>query len=562
MAQPERSIFIPQREVTPRQEVDSNIAQQLDHYLSLRRQILGESRSPQEQSLLSRTYSEAIAIRNKRSEEIASPEVKLAIRNARNFLHGENTHRRAAKRIECSDGRLLPTLVLGVPDGHKKTIENPGAFIPGVVKDSNGQCTLVEGSPFKKLLKDVVERNDTVVQLVESHTGCAARQEKTKREKGYLPDDKGLRLDVEEKSQLAGVFSRYQKEVNDTLPDNETKKRIITIQTTYDPQTGFMYMGLERKTALESSAETGYTPEKLEELAHKKDIIGTQQLLEDTLDEGITIRELFDKKKIHDYSWETNYTQTAVQCWENLPAMADETSLLKHVTKRVQAIYPEADGEEIAYRAKFLAMNAYNAFHGDLHTQHNEDIIVISHGENGPYADHNAFTISDEGKPREKIISTIDLGEGLIRSNRIEGRVKNKSGMPLEKYTASPVPILLKSDVPTEMPQNEWQKLHLTLQEDREGKIPPEQQLIPQDWNTMNRDAFAIHVSRFAFSKEIKDALVKLHGDLRAFYSPSTTLHDRLLSRRLEVVPSIGDRDTGVKAVIPFVYKGYESTSA
>lgn len=566
MANCEKSVFIgkkPERSVSPDRNV--HISDQLHYYFTRRADILGPTnRTPEEDILLRTTCREVIDIRNKRAEEIASPEVRRAVKQARDFMHGDSEG--AVKTFSCSDGRLEVPLNWGIPDAQRKSIENPGAFVPDTVKAKDGSHVFVEGSKFKKLVASVVARNDTTVQVIESHMGCAARKLKTEREKGIVPADQGLSLDVKEKKKLAGAFTSYQNEVNTLLPDDK-KKRIIPIQTTYDPNTGFMYMGLEKKNVLGSVQEgEGFTVDTLKELAVNMDIISTELMLDGKVRDGSgrTIRNIFEEYRVKDFNWDTNYSATASRFWDNMTEMAEKTPLLETIDELVCWVFPEADAKERSYRTKLLGMNAYNAFHENVHKEHNESVIVISPGENGPYKKHNAFTISEEGKTLEKIISSIDIGEGLIRSNRVSGRVSKPEYCSLSdtRYASSAVPVFVKSEVREDILTSEWVKFDTLLKHDRKDQDPQYKKFIPDNWHEIESETFEKHIASFDIADGIKGALVRLHTGMRELSRTDTTLHDRVLSRRLELVPVIGDKDTGIKAVVPFIYEGYEPQAA
>lgn len=543
-------------------ERNTQIERQLKKYMSFRYDVLTDRfRTPEDDVLLTRTYMEAMLVRNTRATETQSPEVRNAVKKAKKFIHA--TPSESIKRVTCSDGRLLPEVELGTPDSAHKTIETPGGEIPGIVRDKNGDKIVNPDSAFGKTLKERLHKKNRIVQMLESHVGCAARKAKTERATGSAGNDDGLRFDVIDKKEMAHALRMYAEKYNG---ENGTQqKAIVPIQTTYDPRDGYMYMGLENDPALALSAEEGYSDTVLRRMADEGIILSTKHMVHQINENGeptglTAIGYIFAHYAISDFSWDSNYKGTAQQFWDNMEKMAEQTNVLQDIAQTVQKVFPDRDEKEIESRSKILMMNAYNAYHEKPIKEHQETLIVISQGENGPYPQHNAFGIINEGKKSGEKISSIDIAEGLIRSNRLNGRVENtypdSENASLKSFVESPVPIIWKAEVAGEIDSKTLKKVDDLLESDNSSNGTGK--LIPDEWYTMHEVDFREHVQNYGLSKNITEALVSLHGGLLELYAPDTTLHDRLLSRRLDVLPVLSDSRGGILTVIPFVYPGFD----
>src|ERR1051326_2161225 len=96
---------------------------------------------------------------------------------------------------------------------------------------------IIPNSNFGQMLRDDLkdENIHAIVEIIDSHVGCAAR-EAEKIARGKYPKDNGLLTDVIQKLEMCEAMKEYVH----TLFNR--KKDIFPINISTDPQNGCMYM--------------------------------------------------------------------------------------------------------------------------------------------------------------------------------------------------------------------------------------------------------------------------------------------------------------------------------
>jgi hypothetical protein len=253
----------------PQERLRLQLDQQVDTFLDVRRTVQKdhEKRGDREHQFLRRTFKQIIVERNERANDLASPQVQEAIEKVHNLLPF------TTYGITCIDSRVMRTIMYGLPLGPGGFMRVPAGDPQEFAHAQGGGLVLRDKSYLSNALNSAFKNDNDIVELLDSHTGCAARGQKTKRTRKDL-GDQGLYQDVLRKKQMA---SALQEHVNGFY-DN---KSLFPIQTSFDPHTGYLYMGLEKESVLEQAKITGFTPQLRKDLVNKNEIIYTGKLVYD-----------------------------------------------------------------------------------------------------------------------------------------------------------------------------------------------------------------------------------------------------------------------------------------
>ncbi len=286
-----------------------------------------KQRASRDYDYLEDFYHRFLAGQNQRALEIVSPEYLEIVELAdRQFPYPTSW-------VLCMDGRVLPVLISGASADIGDNMRVPGGNIREFVRGINGKFTLLEHSNFAKLLASAFERveSDTIVEVFDSHVACAAvKAEETAR--GREPADGGLLRDVLHKREMAEATKEFARH---KLAD---KKKVIVIQTSFDPHNGFMFMGLETEYALAFAKEKdpgvpSFTGEVLHALAAEGKIISSEHIAHE-----LAIRKLFEKYAFSP-DWRTKYIQTSGQFWHAIDAMKHDA--YASIEGEVLKVYPQ-----------------------------------------------------------------------------------------------------------------------------------------------------------------------------------------------------------------------------
>lgn len=494
---------------------------------------------------------------NDRGKEIASPEYQKVKTLANSHFPVRTLW------IECIDGRVLSIYAHGATANVGSSIRVPGGNLREFIRDTNGHLKLMDNSDFAIFVRRAFTDFgvNEVAEVFDSHIGCAARFGE-EISKGKNPLDSGLLADVIHKSQIAKATKEYVENVFGN------SKRIITIQTSFDPHTGFLYMGLETKAALSYAVKNGnaYTSTVLDQLVEKGKIISTEQFIQQPQVAKIL------KEYEFTLDWQTKYVQTADLFWKKLSVM--RTKLLPLLVEKLRPIYPELNkknifnDKELEERAALLLTNVYsgylnNSHHRDTTVEHDVKYIESFHGY--PYGEHkeqgvrvaesayspykiSVFAVFN-GEERN-LADDIELAVSLVRKNRKEGRVTDptKSFSTTESFAEATVPIIVQEVVRENITTEEFSKLDKIEWDD-----------LPTNWNTMETVEFL----RYLKTKEIAQlslamSIDKLRRHMSLLYNPFSSLSSRLIENYEVALPVVVGKYRESIFIIPFVKLGYE----
>ncbi len=491
--------------------------------------------------------------RNERAEEIRTPEVREAADIA-NRLFGCRTFINY-----CVDGRVVPALMFGIVAGIRGgRLESPAGDSPDFVRsrDARDEFALVirPGSPFEELLRVAMEKNpERLVQVLDSHCGCAAKEGECGR-LAKETDDKGLRRDVLRKRGMARAMESWARTWTERNGNGRNGRRVIAIQTSFDPHHGDLYMGLETDEALQRSEGTDFTPEILDALAAEGKIIATGRLAREprfaTTFE--TLYSGFDPKP----DWGKAYAQTAIQFWKAMDEMAAERdSLLSEVCRRLIARtgpYPDLrDEHELRHRSLLVLANAFNAYCNnrdgryEFH-EHEEPFVEVSEKRYGPYAQNNGFGVAIHHPKRPEHTA---FSASIVRKNRLAGRTRSAVYDSPQEFAEAPVPVIVKEVVRRDLSEEEWTRLRrIDWSFLREA-----------DWSAMDTGAFKSLLLRHGVNVDLDvfDALDKLRQAMADLYSPEEDTGPELLNGSLFAMPVLANGQRGMELVIPFHLRGY-----
>lgn len=458
----------------------------------------------------------------------------------------------------CMDGRVKSVVINGMTAGVGGTIRVPGGILREFIRDETGNCTLRRKSNFASLLVNALswEHVDTISEVFDSHVGCAARNVE-EQARGRNLTDMGLLSDVLHKKEMLQALNVFIT----TLYGN--KKHVIGIQTSFDPHCGYLYMGLETDGALDIAKERAqeiakkdgkkhrweYTGEVLRSLIHAEKIIFTEELVK--LPE---IKRVFENN-VFVLNWEKDYIKTAETFWNNISNMKE--SLTPILQKKLISIYPHLkkkdllSSREVEERTMILLTNAYSGFLNNYYGTypygvHREECIKVSLGGFPPY-DISAFVVlsSDE----KNLVSNIELAAALVRANRAQERVEDRSGnfQDPEEFAQAPVPLIIQEILDDELDQNEWDRVCSIMWDD-----------MPHDWDSLtDREFFSYLETKGDIHLRVGIAMNNLRQKMAILFDPDQILSGRLVSHHKVALPVIVDKNRINYFIVPFIKHGF-----
>jgi hypothetical protein len=538
-------------------------------------------RCPEDYAYLRNFFPDFVSDRNARAEEVNTDEYKETLKVAEKLLP------MTPFSVMCMDGRVKPIHVFGFSAGVGGSIRVPGGLLKEFFRGKDGELALDGKSNFAELLAEALKRNSSsLAEIFDSHYACAARKGE-EQSRGGIPDDEGLYSDVLHKKEMVQATRKFILENYDG-----DSTQVALIQSSFNPITGFLYMGLETDAALafareeagrkevEKAAAEGRAPETavpayskdvLAKLIDEGKIISTGALIDHPL-----IRKAFDDH-FFAVSWKNNYVDTATRFWTGLSEMKDD--LLPLFEDSLKRIYPELaiankkTKKELEERAMLLMSNAYNAYlHNSDHSEsaylamddhayekekhyeydaHIEQGIKISEGGYPPY-DIPMFVIFSGDE--DNMPANIELASGIVRDNRIKGRVDyEKAGYGCaEDFAKAPVAIVMQEIVrDTRLTEADWE----TLEQIDWGDLPD------KEWDKMTPAEFANYLAGKGTDRPISltlaNSLENLRRKMAKIFDKNSVTSAHLIEQLKVVLPVICDQDRKTHAVIPFVKLGY-----
>lgn len=455
----------------------------------------------------------------------------------------------------CIDGRVLAILAHGATAHIGSSIRIPGGMIREFIRGKDGRLMLKDNSIYAKLLTGAFTKfnTDTIAEVFDSHIGCAARMAEEQL-KGRNPKDSGLFADVSHKEQMANAVVEYCKEKFGNA------KTIFPIQTSFDPHTGYMYMGLGTEGAFAYAKSHGgaYIDEVLKALIKMGRIISTEELVNTP-----KVQKLFEQYAFP-LDWQDNYVKSAKLFWERIALLKSKLTPL--LEERLKLIYrhlrlrSKASEEEIDERILLLLTNAFSAY---LHNQtvtkdpehshfypyglHREEGVKVSEGGYPPY-DISTFVVFSFDQ--KNLPSSIELSTTLVRKNRLEGRVIDRwhTFADLQTFVESSVPVLVQEIVHESLEEKDWKALVQLSWDD-----------LPENWEKLTDEEFFAYLTKKGnISYILMRTINNLRKRMAILYEPAHTTSSHLVEHYKVALPILVDRYRKQWSIVPFVKLGFE----
>ncbi len=541
-------------------EIGKGLEQQLENYISvvatLDRERAEQNDSDAETKELAMLYfklRQFIYSRDHRLDEIASPEVQEAIATKTAlFPYG------VPRLLICLDGRVLSKLFAGL---HGNALRMPAGDSSEFRPCRQGRCLFLAEGQITKVINEVFKHQDELCEIFDSHVGCAARKLAAEEKKGGPVLDKGLAEDVKRKKDMAAALQKY---VEDKYLGS---KKVVVLQTSFDPHSGYMYMGLEKSGCLDNDprvASEGYTEKVLAVLVEEGKIIYAKELAEKVF------YDLF-LKNYFTINYETDYIKSSLNFWNNIKAMSGEAlpvikeKLASVFTVEFSSLTEKEKAKELEQRAVLLLANAYNAFlhnreRGGLprvyaYEKHDESVVVATLSEKGPFDRARSFSLNPQNPD---LSGDIYLAKGLIQGNRRDGRmsatekeaVEALYGGKKEDYVNNPIPVIFFERLETRPDSQAIQGLQIADWSD----------LAEKNWFGMDEKEFDSYLEEKVPNIPLKIArkINELRQRAISLYKPGQKSTEALLDGRLVPIWILTGPDRRTLAVFPFIAKGYE----
>lgn len=505
--------------------------------------------TPKNLAYLKVFLTDVVEERNRRAEEIQSPEIAKAAALANAYFP------LTPYAIMCIDGRVTITYRWGMFGGMKAgSVQIPaGDSTTDFLRDEKtGELFLDPSSKLARTISDAQDRPGTgsIVELLDSHTHCAARKDSEKKVGRPIKDD-GLMQDVIRKKDMAQAMRDFGKK--------KQGKGVMPIQGSFDPHTGFAYVGLESDQALEyAKKHGGFTEAVLGQLIADGVILSSKSLAEEFNEDFEVAWKSFETE----FSWETNYKKTALQLWTEITKMSSK--LLPLVEKKIQDVYSLTKGQELDMRARLLLASAFNSFcnthvsssnpDGKYHAaEHQESFISVTRRDFGPFEKYMGFRVSED---IERLPEMVTFAAGIVRTNRAKGRVKKPDQYRTKaEFIAAPVGTFVKELlVDPKITAQHWEsftKLDWSFLEQI-------------DWMTLSdRDFQAALQGKnpdIIVPTALSVAILNLREKMKALYNPADASANMLVEGNIVAVPIITDGNRRLRVVVPFFKRGYTRT--
>lgn len=467
----------------------------------------------------------------------------------------------------CMDGRVLSVLINGASAGIGTSMRVPGAMHREFVRGRDGMIFLRSDSTFAEKVERGLEKspNDTIAEIFDSHIHCAARAAE-ENQAGKRPHDYGLMADVRSKREMAQATKDFVKK------KYKGAKKIITILTSFNPDNGFMYMGLETDRALQIAGDISrlaaidqkidpekvkpeYTDTALRTLVNSGDIISTEKMVQDQ-----QIQSMFDKYGDFTVDWENDYGETAKRFWESIKNMRG--NLLPLIEKQVKELYPQAEDIEVEERAILLLTNAFSGYlhnkipnltngkEGYNYDTHREQFVKIYEGGYPPF-NISAFVINSHTKD---LAANIELAASLVRNNRLEGRITDGSGefQTPQEFAEATVPIVMQEIVRGVVADEEWQKFSKINWYDEDSPLP-------ENWDTISDHDFLEYLlNKGVTNSSVLVGINDLRKRMAPLYDPNLPTASRIIEQYKVVLPTISGQNRKNYFVVPFAKLGFK----
>lgn len=499
-------------------------------------------------------YKDLVKDRNKRALEIESKAYQKVITLAQKQFPAKTMFNL------CIDGRVQAILAFGSPAVVGSSLRVPGGMLRDFIRGVDGQLKLLENTVFAKLLTHAYENYgiDVIAEVFDSHVGCAARLAE-EQIKGRSPQDFGLMADVSHKRQIADATIEFVRQ-----RFGETKK-IIPIQTSFDPHTGYIYMGLGRAEVFHYARKKygGYTKEALDDLVKKKKIISTEKLATDPMIEKLLAAHFFK------LDWKGEYITSARKFWEGVAKLKKTLGpIISDVLLNVFPDLSKRDTYTKLEKEERILLIIANTFSGFLHShkegkEHSGDLSHI-HESHYPYGVHEevGVSVSEGGYPpynmslfsvlsfdEKNLSSNIELSASLVRKNRGEGRIADSYDLfsNTQEFVEASVPVAVKEVVRDTISDEQWRALEGVSWND-----------LPGQWDSMSDAAFMDYLHTKAhMTPGVMIGINNLRRRMAVLYDPTNPTSTHLVEHYKVALPLIVGRYRTVHFVVPFVKLGF-----
>ncbi len=481
-----------------------------------------------ELSFIAQSVRKFVWSRNKRASERLTSVFKHALILVRALL------KHPVYRILCVDGRISPVAIAGLILWG--SVRVPAGNIPDFVRSKNGKLYLPDHSYFARLLELAFSFHDTIVELLDSHRGCAAAEEKGVLRQGPQIDN-GLLLDVIRKLEIKYAIEDWVERYN---LKHKTKKRAIVIHISSEPgaENQNIIIGLRKDECISRGEDAGgFSQQVLDDLLADGHILSTKQLLGEA-----PFADVFDQwaknPEINYLDWGKDYPGTALRFWTGMEDLLQDASVMDALRARLTSVLPYLSKEEFkdkleAHQAILLACMA-NTFFGTQrgHTTHQERIGFISYeSEFVPFDqddDADAFMVHAEDPYMD---GNLTLTLGLMRQLRQENQNFPGVFMVLEVISENHV---------------DWRELDIDWSD-----------LVEQDWLHLESSEFLVYLQTKNLSLPLALAIDRLRKIMVRLYDPRLLASRFLIEGDMVALAAIADSNREVRGFIPFFVQGY-----
>ncbi|QQS15990.1 MAG: hypothetical protein IPK84_01315 [Candidatus Moraniibacteriota bacterium] len=521
----------------------------VDRYIDSFSQLFSRDKNTPEVRYLQFLVRGFIATRNARVADLASEKMQ----EARLFM--ERVIGASLEEILpclCIDGRVLVETVFGLSG---ESFRTPAADISDALRMKDGSFYLVEGD-FTREIRDRVRKFGRVVVILDSHSHCAAKGEEEKASSGVPASDGGLLNDVMRKKDIALAIHDFSNRAYGNL----SSEKVFVIQTSFDVERGFLFMGLDQGVSLSDHRVTreGYTGAVLEALARERKTLSTAVLSENG---GI----LFDvceqaKSQVGEIDFRRHYDESMRRLWMYIADIWDEVApRLRSELKRIFPVLAE-DSVEFRLRMSILLSNAIlghllSSGGGYPYKQHQEGVVVVTTFARGPYDMASPFPVNGYSNGGVAMLSYVaGFAASIVRGNRGAGRFPEGERSFIEECFGSDVSAFVKSPVPVFISERVYEDVPKEVAEGLSALEWGE-----TSWADMSSDELAQFLWRNVpgISEGVVDGIKNLRTRALELYRPGLPATQHLLSGQLALVSSIRMGSGKVVAVFPFLLNGY-----
>lgn len=531
--------------------LDAHLQKQLDFIIekvssfNLKRQY-PRLHADKETKFIKATATRFLQTRKNRAEDLERQDFQAALELAQSAMLFP------IYRVLCVDGRIWPSLLAGLITGG--SIRIPAGNIPDFTQSESGDhLFLPDNTYFADLLTKAFAENDTIVEILDSHRGCAAAKEKAMLRAGEQIDG-GLLLNVQRHMGIKAAIESWVEKYNSK---HGSHKRAVVMHISSipgSPDGGFI-IGLRKEYCITVAQNNGgFTAEVLEKLFSSGEILSTNQLLTDPLvAEGLT--QLATKHPLQDIDWGERYGKSAYIFWKAFTEFVSFPELLSEIRRKIVKILPylEQDKLKLDVHAKVVlagVLATWLKFQKN-HTVHQERVCVITkHAERGPFSksdDLDSFTIFTlDPDIHHHILLTLNLMRSIRKTISTEVYAEAKDN-PLvqQQYVSAPAIFFAQEIIRDDIDWPEVQKVDWT-------------DIANLPWFYMSSTEFLSFLKTKHISLACALAIDALRKTLVDLYNPQRVTSRLLMEGSITIFAVLADKYRKPQALIPFLLSGYK----